>query len=271
MHTSKSEDHKQEFQKKILSWYAKNKRDLPWRRTTDPYNIMVSEIMLQQTQVDRVMPKYESFIQLFPTVRDLAKAPLSKVLELWSGLGYNSRAIRLHEAAKIICERFEGKIPQNQEKLLSLPGIGPYTATAILSFAFNLPCPCIDTNIRRILMHELKLPASTPQKVLCNIATTLIPEGRSRDWHNALMDYGSVVLTSRTTGIKSLTTQSRFLHSRRWYRGQVMKMLVEEKQTTIEELCRRFAQDKQWIAALIREMQHENLLRSDDDLVLLPD
>lgn len=261
---------KSAFRVKILSWYQRHKRDLPWRRTTDPYKILVSEIMLQQTQVDRVIPKYALLIEKFPTVQDLAKASTGTVLELWSGLGYNSRAIRLQEAARIICEMFNGEVPCNREQLLSLPGIGLYTTNAILSFAFNLPCPCIDTNIRRILLHELKLPESTPKNVLYNIAKTLIPEGRSRDWHNALMDYGSSVLTAKKTGIKSLTTQSKFLHSRRWYRGQVMRLLIREKQTTIEELCKRFAQDKQWITALIREMQHENLLRSNDDLVLLP-
>ena len=157
---------KQAFQQKILSWYEKNKRDLPWRKTTDPYAIMVSEIMLQQTQVDRVIPKYQAFLKAFPTIKDLAEAPTSQVLELWSGLGYNSRAIRLQEAAKIICKQYRGQVPKSRDALMDLPGIGPYTSNAILSFAHNLPFPCMDTNIRRIILHELQLPEKTaPEKL----------------------------------------------------------------------------------------------------------
>src|SRR3989344_5165268 len=157
---------KQAFQQKILTWYQEHKRDLPWRRTTNPYHIMVSEIMLQQTQVDRVVPKYETFLKAFPTVWDLAEAPTSQVLELWSGLGYNNRAIRLREAAKVIVKRYAGQVPKSRDALMELPGIGPYTSNAILSFAHNLSFPCMDTNIRRIILHELQLSEKTaPEKL----------------------------------------------------------------------------------------------------------
>lgn len=261
---------KQAFQRKILLWYQKNKRDLPWRKTTDPYAVLVSEIMLQQTQVDRVLPKYELFLKAFPTVWDLAEAPASKVLELWSGLGYNSRALRLREAAKIICGRYNGQVPKSRDVLLGLPGIGPYTSNAILSFARNLPYPCIDTNIRRIILHELKLPETTTQEKLYAIAESLIPENRSRDWHNALMDYGSAVLTARKTGIKSLTTQSKFLHSRRWYRGQILKLLVKEKEITLKKLARQLEKSSEEIEDILKEMAKGKLLLYKDAKITLP-
>jgi len=258
------------FQHKILSWYEQHKRDLPWRKTTNPYHIMVSEIMLQQTQVDRVIPKYEAFLKAFPTIWDLAEAPVSQVLELWSGLGYNGRAIRLQEAAKIICKRYDGQVPKNRDVLLDLPGIGPYTANAVLSFAFNLPHPCIDTNIRRIILHELQLPEKTSAEHLYAIAESLIPEGRSRDWHNALMDYGSSMLTTKATGIKSLTTQSKFLHSRRWYRGQILKMLIQEKELTIKELAQRLQKSSEEIEDIAQELEKNKLIARKQEKITLP-
>ena len=261
---------KQAFQQKILIWYKQNKRDLPWRKTTNPYHIMVSEIMLQQTQVDRVIPKYEAFLKAFPTIWDLAEAPTSQVLELWSGLGYNSRAIRLQETAKVICKRYDGHVPKNRDVLLELPGIGPYTANAILSFAHNLPHPCIDTNIRRIILHKLKLPEKTAPETLYAIAESLIPENRSREWHNALMDYGSSILTARTTGINPLTTQSKFLHSRRLYRGQILKILVQEKETTINELVKKLGKTSEEIENIVKELEKSKLLTRKNKTITLP-
>ena len=261
---------KQAFQQKILSWYEKNKRDLPWRKTTDPYAIMVSEIMLQQTQVDRVIPKYQAFLKAFPTIKDLAEAPTSQVLELWSGLGYNSRAIRLQEAAKIICKQYRGQVPKSRDALMDLPGIGPYTSNAILSFAHNLPFPCMDTNIRRIILHELQLPEKTAPEKLYVLAESLIPEGRSRDWHNALMDYGSTILTARKTGIKSLTTQSKFLHSKRWYRGQILKILVKEKETTLKQLAELFEKSPADIEEIVQELLKARLIAVEQERITLP-
>jgi A/G-specific adenine glycosylase len=258
------------FQQKILQWYGKNKRDLPWRKTTDPYKILVSEIMLQQTQVDRVIPKYSLFLNTFPTVHDLARASRGDVLALWSGLGYNRRAIRLHEAAYLVVKRYNGSLPKSREALLDLPGIGPYTANAILSFAFNLSYPCIDTNIRRIFLHELKLPESTSIKKLYGLAQDLIPQGRSRDWHNALMDYGAAILTAKKTGIKSLTRQSSFLYSRRWYRGQIMKLLVKEKKISLQNLADVLKKEKPFLEDVLQEMEKEKLVVYIDNFVRLP-
>lgn len=257
----------QSFQRKILTWYANNKRDLPWRKTNDPYKIFVSEVMLQQTQVERVIPKYILFLQTFPTVAALAHASSRHVLELWSGLGYNRRAIHLHRAAQEITKKYNCMFPADREALLALPGIGPYTANAILSFAFNLPYPCVDTNIRRIFIHELQLPQDISLKELYTLAEKLIPQGKSCEWHNALMDYGSAVLTAKRTGIMPLTTQSRFLHSRRWYRGQIMKLLVKKKNMRLSELMELLKKDTSFLEEIIHSMEKESLLTYNNEVI----
>src|SRR3989338_11480528 len=137
---------KKKIQQKILSWYKKNKRDLPWRKTTDPYAILVSEMMLQQTQVDRVLSKYKAWLQEFPTMQHLARAPPAVVLRCWSGLGYNRRALHLQKAAQIIVEKYHGEFPQTSELLRALPGIGPYTSHSLLIFAYNQDEVTVDTN-----------------------------------------------------------------------------------------------------------------------------
>ena len=147
------------FQQKILDWYEKNKRDLPWRRTRDPYKIWISEIMLQQTQVSRVIPKYEAWLEKFPTVASLAKAKTADVLAMWSGLGYNRRALNLKKTAERVVNEFGGKFPRDEKLLRSLPGIGEYTAGALLCFAFDEQIAVVDTNIRKVILTQfLNLP-----------------------------------------------------------------------------------------------------------------
>lgn len=216
-----------DFQHKVLDYYTNRGRDLPWRKTTDPYAILVSEFMLQQTQVERVIPKFEQWLKTFPTVSSLANASLPGVLRLWSGLGYNGRGKRLHECAKVIMNDFGGKVPTTIDELESLPGIGPYTARAILIFAHNRDIATVDTNIRRILIHEFKLPETTSSEALHALAVRCVPKGRSRLWHNALMDYGATFLTSRKTGIRPVSRQPKFEGSNRWYRGKIMKLLTQ--------------------------------------------
>ena len=143
-----------DFQIHILDWYTKYQRDLPWRKTRDPYKILISEIMLQQTQVSRVIPKYESWIQKFPTVESLANARVSDVLKFWSGLGYNRRALNLKKTAEIIMRDFEGKFPQDEKLLRSLPGIGIYTSRAVLCFAFDHQIAVVDTNIKKVILTQ---------------------------------------------------------------------------------------------------------------------
>ena len=247
------------FRRFLLSWYDKNKRDLPWRNTTDPYKILVSEVMLQQTQVDRVLPKYRTFLETFPTVEALAKASPADVLKAWSGLGYNRRALYVQQAAQQILE--QRTFPQTAEELQQLPGIGAYTSCSILIFAFNADEVAIDTNIRRILIHQFALPEDAGQEELLFLAKKLLPSGKSRDWHNALMDYGATVLTSKQSGIRPLSRQSRFQGSRRQYRGAVLKKLVAGKKLTIKELSKVWQKEKRWVEELLGEMEEEGLLR----------
>jgi A/G-specific adenine glycosylase len=226
--------------------------------------------MLQQTQVDRVIPKYLAFLKAFPSINALASAKTGDVLTLWSGLGYNARAIRLQKTAQVITKDFKGKFPKDRDVLLTLPGVGPYTANAVLSFAFNLPFPCIDTNIRRILLHELQLPESTSITKLYSIAESLIPKNKSCIWHNALMDYGSSVLTAKKTGIKALTKQSKFLHSRRWYRGQIMKIVVKEKKISLNKLSKLLKKEKTFLVSILDELQKEKLVKVVKNQITLP-
>ena len=145
-----------EFVARVWEYYkAHGRHDLPWRKTTDPYKILVSELMLQQTQVDRVLLKYKAFLKLFPTARRLAAAPLGDVLRAWQGLGYNRRAKFLHQAAQYVTNELKGRWPKDEAGLLALPGVGPYTARAVLAFAYNEPVVLIETNVRQVFLHHL--------------------------------------------------------------------------------------------------------------------
>ena len=185
----------------LLQWFQKNARDLPWRKTRDPYAIWVSEIMLQQTQVDTVIPYYRRFLKAFPTLRRLAKADLSEVLSIWEGLGYYSRARNLHRAAGEIVECFNGKVPDRLDNLLSLPGIGRYTAGAILSIAFNKEAPILDGNVKRVLSRLFAI-SGKPEKngtndLLWSLSGSLVPKGQASCFNQALMDLGAMVCTPR--------------------------------------------------------------------------
>ena len=255
------------MQKKILSWYHINKRDLPWRKTADPYAILVSEVMLQQTQVDRVIPFFLKWMEHFPTLQSLAMAKKKTVLQYWSGLGYNSRALRLRELALILTSHFKAKIPQNEKELLTLPGIGPYTARAILSFAFNKEVPLIDTNIRRLLIHELKLKKNIPMQDLEGIARKLIPKGKSRVWHNAMMDYGALVVTSRKTGIKPLSPQSPFKGSDRQIRGYIIKQLLSHRRALVASLAKQYPHAQ--LQRVINKLVYEGIIKSNKNSISL--
>ncbi len=188
---------REKIQTRLLRWFEKNGRDLPWRKTQDPYAIWVSEIMLQQTQVTTVIPYYQKFLKAFPTVQPLAKAKLLKVLKVWEGLGYYSRARNLHHASKIITHHFQGKIPDNLKDLLNLPGIGLSTAGAILSFAYNKEAPILDGNVKRVLSRLFAVSGNPvrgkTEGLLWQISESLIPKGRSNPFNQALMDLGSTV------------------------------------------------------------------------------
>ncbi|MFS9375411.1 A/G-specific adenine glycosylase [Streptococcus infantis] len=183
------------FRQKLLAWYDENKRDLPWRRSKNPYHIWVSEIMLQQTRVDTVIPYYERFLEWFPTVESLANAPEERLLKAWEGLGYYSRVRNMQTAAQQIMSEFEGKFPSTYEGISSLKGIGPYTAGAISSIAFNLPQPAVDGNVMRVLArlfevnHDIGNPSN--RKIFQAMMEVLIDPDRPGDFNQALMDLGS--------------------------------------------------------------------------------
>jgi A/G-specific adenine glycosylase len=192
-------DLKRRFQRRLLKWYAEYGRDLPWRKTSDPYCILVSEVMLQQTQVDRVIPKYHEFLERYPTFERLAEAPVEDVKKTWYPLGYNIRPVRLHGIARETLARYGGTLPNEHEELLSFKGIGRYTAGAIRSFAFKEDAPILDTNVIRVL-HRVFVGKGKPkaQKAkLWTLSEALIPKGKGYDFNQAIMDFGAIVCTAR--------------------------------------------------------------------------
>jgi A/G-specific adenine glycosylase len=260
-----------ELQERLLAWYAVNGRDLPWRRTTDPYAVLVSEVMLQQTQVPRVVPRFGEFMHAFPTLEALAAGPLADVLRGWRGLGYNNRAERLWRCAREAVARGpagrHASLPDTLEELRALPGVGPYTARAVMVFAHNADLAAVDANVRRVLSHELDLPSDLAPAGLQAVADVALPLGRSRDWHNALMDYGSVVLTARVTGIAPRTRQGAFEGSRRWYRSRVLRILLDDGPQDIAVLARRLGTEADFVDDLCRALERDGLARRGEGLV----
>lgn len=255
------------LRKKILSFYAKEGRDLPWRNTNNPYHILVSEFMLQQTQAGRVREYYERFISKLPDLQSLARVKTPVLLKLWSGLGYNSRALRLRTAAQELLRIYDGKFPQEEKLLQKLPGIGEYTSAAILAFAFNKPVPVVDINIRRVLLHELGLDNNVSNDELREIAKQLIPRGKSALWHNALMDYGA----SLSAGVKKLypplTRQSSFKGSRREARGYILKTLLKEKTAEKKSLLSGIQHPEK--EDILAQLEEENFLTVKNGIVRL--
>jgi A/G-specific adenine glycosylase len=189
------------FQRRLLSWYRRHGRaTLPWRRNRTPYRTLVSEFMLVQTQVDRVVPKFEAFLDRFPDLPALAGATTAEVLRAWRGLGYNSRAVRLHRLARLLCERNDGALPSDSDALRDLPGVGAYTAAAIRAFAFNLDDVPVDTNVRRIVERVYfgidRGTGVAPSQIDAR-AVAILPSGRAHDWGSALMDLGATICTAR--------------------------------------------------------------------------
>jgi A/G-specific adenine glycosylase len=189
------------FQQRLLAWYARHGRDLPWRRTRVPYRVLVSEIMLQQTQVDRVVPKYREFLRRFPTLRRLAGADVEEVRRLWYPLGYNVRPLRLHAIARETLARYGGRLPDEAAALREMPGIGRYTAGALLAFAYGRDVAVLDTNVRRVLTRVFVGPRRAArlrgERALWELADALVPAGRGYDFNQALMDFGATWCTPR--------------------------------------------------------------------------
>jgi len=249
----------QEFQKKVFSFYQKNKRDLPWRKTTDPYKILLSELMLQQTQVNRVILYYENWIARWPTIDALASATRSEVLQAWMGLGYNSRAINLHKTAQKIVTEFDRDVLEAMKQYEEIPGVGRYTSQAVQIFSTNADFVTVDTNIRRIFIKEFNLPEKVSDKELWKLAEKCLPIGKSRDWHNALMDYGALHLTSKKTGIKPKTQQSRFEGSDRQLRARVLRILLQGDES-LTNMSRTLNVASSWLQRILEKLVSEEII-----------
>jgi A/G-specific adenine glycosylase len=196
-----SADARQRFRRALLGWYRRNGRDLPWRRTSDPYHILVSEVMLQQTQVDRVLPKYYEWLDKYPSLEALASAPEEEVSQAWRPLGYNIRPRRLHAIARESVARYGGRLPSDQQTLLSFKGIGAYTAGAIRSFAFRERAAIVDTNVARVLFRVFVRrgdpKAHAMKKHLWAVSEALVPRKHVFDFNQALMDLGATICVAR--------------------------------------------------------------------------
>lgn len=281
---------------RLLTWWQANRRDLPWRDTRDPYRILVSEVMLQQTQVDRVIPYYEQWLEVFPNVEALAGAPTAEVIRMWAGLGYNRRAVNLQRTAKAVVE-LGGEFPRTVAELQKLPGIGPYTSGAIACFAFEQDVPFIDTNMRRVL-HRVLVGVDVPAPILNDkeitiLAARMLPPGSAWDWNQGLIEFGALQCTARKPlciicplqemcaarpEIQTIIAQQPkgaraarelpFKESNRYFRGRVIDLLRDRDLAhvglTLEEIGPQvraeFADaDLPWLFEVVRGLEKDGL------------
>jgi A/G-specific adenine glycosylase len=188
------------LRERLVPWYHQHKRDLPWRHTTDPYKLVAAELMLQQTGVDRIAPRWTRFVERFPSWQAVAAATPGDVIREWQGLGYNRRAVSLHRMARAVVEQYGGALPDDRDELLKLPGVGPYTANAILSFVHGRDVAAIDVNLRRVIGRLAFGDAGAPMRDVEAVAAHSIPPGQSGDWNQALMDFAALQCTLRRPG-----------------------------------------------------------------------
>jgi A/G-specific adenine glycosylase len=261
------------FQETVWNHYREHGRSFPWRTKKTAYRVLVSEIMLQQTQADRVVPYFERFMERFPDAGSLARARLSSVLKLWSGLGYNRRAKFLHDAAKAVVRDFSGVVPNTEAELLKLPGVGPYTAAAVAAFAGNQPSIVIETNIRSVFIHECfgDREGVTDAEILPLIEATVDREN-PREWYQALMDYGAHL---KKQGINPsrrsahYVRQSKFEGSPRQARGRVLAALGRHG-VSENEVPRLTGLSTERARAAVRSLVADGLVRRSGDSVRLP-
>lgn len=280
--TKKEKEHL--FNRVLFRWHKSHYRDMPWRHTHDPYRILVSEVMLQQTGVDRVREKYAAFLKAFPTVHILADASLGDVLRVWSGLGYNRRAKYLHECAKEVVRMHGGKFPRDEGDLKKLPGIGPSTAAALSSFAFAGNAPMIDTNIRRILVRVFFKKEVPSDRELYIFAKGLIRRGKGRVWNYAMLDVGAMLCTARnhsnecpfvalhgTVGdFAHKKPQTKFTDSRRFYRGKILQLLAKEKEVSRTILIRSIGIKIPEMTEILHDLKKEGLIVMARGKIILP-
>ena len=253
------------FRKTVYDYYRRHGRTLPWRRNPEPFRVFVSEIMLQQTQVERVVQRFEPFIDLFPDFRSLAVSPLKDILRAWRGLGYNRRALFLKSAAETIMRFHGGSLPSRREELLALPGIGEATASSIMVFAYNEPLAFIETNVRTVFIHFFFPRAERVRDGdILPLVESALDRRNPRRWYNALMDYGSMMKqTLGNAGKKSALykRQAPFRDSNRELRGRVLGALIENKSLCGEELLALLRVDRKRLAKAVAELKEEGFIR----------
>jgi A/G-specific adenine glycosylase len=258
------------FQKYILDYYHEHRRTFAWRQTHNPYHILVSEIMLQQTQTDRVIKKYEAFLLAFPTVEDLARASLRDVLALWQGLGYNRRGMALHKAAQIIVEQHGGCVPSSLDELQALPGIGAYTAGAVCAFAFDKPVAMIETNIRAVFIHFFFVNCeSVKDKEIMPVIQQAVYAQDPRMWYYALMDYG-VMLKKKVKNPNQRSAhyavQSKFAGSDRQVRGAIIRLLVGGAVLQQEAICAEIGVEMQRGQKILAQLCAEGFVQEKNGM-----
>lgn len=259
-----------EFQETIWNYYKSHGRTFSWRYADDPYKIVVSEIMLQQTQTQRVIEKYSLFIQRFPTFNTLAHATLQEVLLYWQGLGYNRRGKYLHEIAKIVMQEYKGTLPSDPEILKTLPGIGSATAASICAFAYNAPTVFIETNIRTVFIHFFfKDKSRIKDSDILPLVAATVPENDARSWYYALMDYGVMLKKSIPNPSRKSahhTKQSRFEGSDRQIRGKIIKELTCNNGLSFDGLCERIEREPQRIIKALEQLINEQFIQFQNSL-----
>ena len=261
------------FQKRIYHYYDTQGRDLPWRKRVTPYCVLVSEIMLQQTQVDRVIEKYREFLSAFPDFKTLSKAPLPKLLKIWSGMGYNRRALSLRKLAQVVVAEHNGRLPSDPDILVTLPGIGKYTAGAVSAFAFNKPVVFMDTNIRRVYIHEfLHDRRNIHDDELVPLVRQTLDTNNPRKWYNALMDYGSMLKKEQVNPNKRsahYTRQSPFENSNRQVRGMLVKALVTGAPLTAARIVKETGMNAERVKKNLDQLAREGFIVKKKDRYLI--
>jgi A/G-specific adenine glycosylase len=277
----------------LVEWYETDHREFPWRQTSDPYEVLVSEVMSQQTQLDRVVEAWQSFLDHWPTVDALAAADRSEVVSFWTDhrLGYNNRARYLHEAAEQVVGEFDGEFPKTPEELQKLMGVGPYTGNAVASFAFNAGDAVVDTNVKRVLHRAFGVPDD--ENAFERAATHLMPEGESRVWNNAIMELGGVACRGtprcdeegcpwrgwceayRTGDFTApdVPTQPEFEGSHRQFRGRIVRALGAHDTLALDDLGPRVRVDyapdgdhgRTWLRNLLEDLRDDGLVELVDD------
>jgi A/G-specific adenine glycosylase len=256
------------FRERVYSYYREHGRhDLPWRQTPDPYAVLVSEVMLQQTQVARVAPYYEEWLASFPNPAALAAAPLEAVLRTWQGLGYNRRAIALTRAAGVIVAEHDGEVPREREALLALPGVGPATAAGVRAFAFGEPDLYLETNVRAAFLHEFFADAEeVPDRAILPLLQQTLDRSDPRRWYWALLDYGAHLkrtLPNPSRRSRHHTRQSPFEGSHRQVRSRLLRAVMEVPDATAEDLAIASEAEPDRVARALDELVSEGFLAEE--------